>query len=80
MTRVEYKGKYLIAQANEIQSGLGWSSSLMIEEYQGSGLIAAEINLPRGVYLTRKDALNAALLHGKVGIDRGFVITPLARA
>jgi hypothetical protein len=72
--REKYKGFYLNAGAHELQHNLGWSPKLIIEKHDGEGVAATEIISARGVYETDKEAVEAALSHGREGIDRGFQI------
>lgn len=74
--REKYKGFYLNAGANELQHDLGYSPKLIIERHDGDSVIATEITSVCGVYETRDKAVDAALSHGRQGIDRGF---PMSR-
>jgi hypothetical protein len=72
MDREKYKGFHLKARANELQNNLGWSPELIIEKHCGDSVKAAEITIVHGVFGTRKEAIEAALSHGRKGIDQGF--------
>jgi hypothetical protein len=64
----------LNAGANELQYDLGWSPKLIIEKHHGNCVTATEITSVHGVYETEKQAIGAALRHGREGIDRGFEV------
>ena len=70
--REHYKGFYLEAGASELQYDLGYSPKLMIEKHQGDSVIDTEIVSVCGVFKTKDEAIEAALKHGREGIDRGF--------
>jgi hypothetical protein len=70
--REKYAEFYLNAGANRLQFDLGWSPKLVIEKHHRDSVTEAEILSVRGVYETEDDAMDAALKHGKEGIDRGF--------